>query len=92
MQPFFTCKGCDQKKLANPRLKGQQEYCGDAACQRARKTAWQKKRMAENASYQAKQTACVKKWRTSRPLYQYQRAYRETHPEYIAMNRQKQKI
>ena len=48
--------------------------------------------MAEDPSYRAKQTACVKKWRQPRRLDQYQRAYRKTHPEYVEANREKQRI
>ena len=92
MSTFFSCKGCGHTKPANIRLKGNQEYCGDPKCQRARKAAWQKKKMAEDPSYKAKQTACVNRWRQNRPLHQYQRAYREDHPEYVKANREKQRI
>ena len=92
MTKMFTCKNCRQEKTANPRLKGDQEYCGDDACQLARKAAWKKKRMADDPSYKAKKMAGVNRWRKNRPLHEYQKKYRKTHPEYAETNRQKQKI
>ena len=48
--------------------------------------------MADDPSYRAKQTACVKNWRRQRRLDQYQRAYRKNHSEYVDANREKQRI
>lgn len=90
--PTFTCTNCGEKKQANPRLKGDQKYCGDQPCQRARKAEYQRTKMAKDADYRAKQIACVKKWQKHRPLHQYMKEYRENHPEYVERNRLLQRI
>ena len=91
MQRTFTCKGCRQEKLINPKLKGNQGYCGAVACQRARKAAWQKKKMASDPQYRADQIACLARWRKKRPLDQYQSQYRSEHPDYVQKNRLSQR-
>jgi hypothetical protein len=73
-------------------LKGEQEYCDDPECQRARKAAWQKEKKVKDLEYRARQIECLKRWRESRPLHQYQREYRENHPDYVARNREQQRI
>lgn len=81
MQKTIICKNCEKEKSANPRLKGNQEYCGDPECQRARKAAWQREKMAKDADYRADKKESNKQWRKNRPAHQYQRPYREQHPD-----------
>jgi hypothetical protein len=92
MQKTFICKNCEEEKPANPRLKGKQTYCGDPECQRARKAAWQREKMAKDADYPANKKESNKKWRQDRPAHQYQRQYRQEHPNYVEANRQKQRL
>lgn len=92
MQKTFICKHCKREKPANFRLKGNQEYCGDIECQQARKAAWQREKMARNADYRANKKERNQQWRKSRPAHQYQRQYREEHPDYVEKNREKQRI
>ncbi len=92
MQKTFICKHCKVEKAANFRLKGNQEYCGDIKCQRARKAAWQREKMARDADYRANKKESNKQWRKSRPAHRYQRQYREGHPDYVEKNRKKQRI
>jgi hypothetical protein len=92
MAQTFTCKNCHKIKTKNPRLKGQQHYCGDKPCQRARKTAWQKQKMANDSAYQEKQCQAMDNWRKHKPLHQYQKEYRATHPDYVRHNRTRQTI
>jgi len=92
MQSTFICKSCQREKDANVRLKGEQEYCDDPECQRARKAAWQNEKKAKDPEYRARQIECLKRWRVNRPLHQYQREYRESHPKYVTRNRKQQKI
>lgn len=91
MTKTFVCKNCGERKPSNPRLKGRQDYCGDAECQRVRKRLWQKKKMAHDADYRDRQIACLKRWREQRPLDKYQSQYREKHPAYVEKNCQLQK-
>ena len=92
MATTFICINCRQLKPANIRLKGKQEYCGAAECQRARKAAWQKEKMARDPEYHSQQSECVHKWRKKRPCDQYQKQYRQDHPEYVKKNRELQII
>lgn len=88
----FICHNCHEEQDTNYRLiDGTQHYCGAAKCQRARKAAWQRDKMRNNAKYRAKQIACLKQWRKRRPLDQYQKQYRQSHPEYVEQNRQQQR-
>ena len=87
MQRSFICKGCNREKLGNPKLKGNQHYCGAPACQRARKAVWQKEKKALDPQYRADQIDCLARWRKKRPLDQYQRRYRSEHPAYVLKNR-----
>lgn len=92
MQKTFICKNCKKEKPTNFRLKGNHKYCSDIECQRARKAAWQREKMAKDAEYRADKKESNEKWRKNRPAHQYQRQYREEHPDYVEDNRNKQRI
>jgi ribosomal protein L37E len=92
MQITITCKNCGHEVSANFRLKGNQQYCGAPKCQRLRKRAWQKAKITTDKKYRAQQSACLKRWRQRRPLNQYQKLYRDRHPEYVEKNREKQRL
>lgn len=92
MKKTFICKNCRKRKPLNPRLKGEQKYCGAPECQRARKAEWQRKNMAEKPKYYARQKKCVEKWRKTKPANKYQDEYRKNNSEYTDRNRKKQKI
>jgi hypothetical protein len=92
MAKMFVCKNCQQLKPANIRLKANQGYCDENKCQRARKAAWQKEKMANDPNYRAKQIECLNEWRKKRPLDKYQKLYRQQHPEYVKRNRELQRI
>lgn len=89
---MFICRHCGQEKAANPRLKGQQQYCGEAACQRARKAAWQREKLAADENYRTRQKGCQKKWRVHQPSHQYLAGYRRDHPAYVERNREQQRL
>lgn len=92
MQNTITCKNCGREAPANFRLKGNQQYCSDPRCQRLRKRAWQKAKMATDEKYRAKQIASLQRWRKRRPLHQYQKLYRDSHPQYVEKNHEKQRL
>jgi hypothetical protein len=48
--------------------------------------------MAKDADYRARQIQCVQKWRKNKPAHKYQNQYRQDHPDYVSVNREKQKI
>ena len=92
MSVMFTCKHCQQDKPINPKRKGEQMYCGDPACQRARKAAWQRQRMANDPDYCVAQRKAVRQWRTNKPDHEYQAQYRKHHADYVERNRIKQRL
>ena len=87
----ITCYCCGEEIKANPRLKGYQLYCSKAECQRARKTDWKNKKMLSDEGFRKKQIGHIKQWRREKPAHQYMSSYRQDHPEYVEMNRQKQR-
>jgi hypothetical protein len=92
MQTKLLCKNGGHEVPANFRLKGNQQYCGDPECQRVRKRAWQKNKMATDRKYRRKQIACLVRWRKEHALHRYQKQYRDDHPEYVEKNREKQRL
>jgi len=91
MATLFLCRHCKTIQPANIRLKGTQYYCSQPACQRARKAAWQKDKLARDPQYRVQQQECLRAWRKRRPLDQYQTQYRLQHPAYVERNRILQK-
>jgi nitrous oxide reductase len=92
MANTFVCINCHQLKPANIHLKGNQDYCNASECQRARKTAWQKEKITHDSNYHSQQLEYVRTWRKKRPSHQYQKQYRQDHPEYVKKNRELQII
>jgi hypothetical protein len=86
----FRCQSCQLEKPANYRLP-EQKYCADPKCQRVRRRDYQKNRTQQETIYHQNQMACRAAWRRKRSLAQYQRAYRENHPDYVKQNRDKQR-
>ena len=78
------CAHCGCLLDLNPRSKNQR-YCGKKECQRARKRAWQKNKMATDPDYRANQRECNKAWQEKNR--HYWRNYRKNHPEYAERNR-----
>jgi hypothetical protein len=87
----FTCCCCHQVIPLNPKLKGNQLYCGKAECQRARKRDWKQRRIKTDEDFHQKQLGYGKKWRRGYPADQYMNKYRQAHPEYVDKNRSRQK-
>lgn len=90
MLKTITCNHCKSKVAENPRLKVEQKYCGKPGCQAARKTEWYRKKIAVSPEYSNNQKESKRKWRREKPSHEYQRRYRERHPEYVKKNRQQQ--
>ena len=88
----FICKSCKQQRELNLRLKSIQQYCSASKCQRARKRAWQKEKMATDAQNREKHRAAQRRWCKEKPLDRYQAQYRQRHPKYVEKNRERQKV
>ena len=92
MKKTFICNNCKKQKPVNIRLIVPQHYCGDAPCQRARKAEWQRHKKASDADYRARQKQGVKHWQQQKPLHRYMSQYRQEHRDYVAQNRDQQKV
>ena len=65
----FICLNCSKEKTVDPRSRGNQNYCGDAPCQRKRKSNWQRQRLKTDEDYRANQKVADEQWRKKRPSY-----------------------
>lgn len=90
MPRTFTCQHCGKVTTRDPRLKRKQKYCSFKGCQNARKRAFDKK-VEPTARGKLLRQQRNKRWRENRPAHEYQRSYRDLHPEYDCSNREKQK-
>ena len=71
----FRCRHC--KKLCYQRTE-QQQYCGQQACQKARKNAWRRRKAEVDPDYRANQRASTQAWLASQGgSSAYYRRYRE---------------
>jgi hypothetical protein len=94
----LVCRHCGKEVPSNKKLKHLiQYYCGDKACQAARKLSFERHKYKTNPSFRSHklQSARDRKKKQAdegNPLAcsQYQRDYRASHPEYVLDNRQKQ--
>jgi len=82
------CAHCRRLMRLNPRVKSQR-YCGSRACQRARKTSWQREQMSRDRDYQANHKRAQADWAEGNPGYWA--LYRSSHPDYRERNRILQK-
>ncbi len=80
----IRCAHCRSRFVPNPRVKTQR-FCSAKPCQQARKTEWQRHKMATDPDYQANQRESQSAWRTQHPGYW--RAYRQRRPGYGERNR-----
>jgi hypothetical protein len=85
----IVCVHCQATVITNPRSKNQR-YCGKAACQRARKTAWEKAKTATDSDYRANRKHSRKTWAESHR--DYWKAYRRRNPEKVLRNRLLQQV
>lgn len=68
----FTCSCCHLTLPANPRIKDQ-HFCGQPACQRARKTQWQRAKLLSDREYLDNQRDACRAWRETHRDYWRQR-------------------
>ena len=84
MHRTIRCAHCRCRFLPDPRVKSQR-FCANKACQRARKTQWQRDKMTTDPDDQANQRDAQQSWQHQHP--QYWREYRQQHAAYRARNR-----
>jgi len=85
----FICRNCGRRCRCNPRIKNQ-EYCSAPACQKARKRLHDKRTITTPRGKSLKKRR-NEKWRDTRPAHEYQKDYRDTHPDYVKRNRELQR-
>jgi len=88
MNRKIRCAHCRRMFYPDPRVRDQR-YCSTAVCQRARKSLWQRRKMAADADYRANQRDCQKSWQERHPGYW--RQYRGRRSDYHRANRLLQK-
>lgn len=88
MKTPLRCASCRKKFKPNPRSKNQ-NYCGNAFCQKARKRQWQREKMRSDPDYKENQRQAAKTWREKNP--DYSKSYRASNSDYVRRNREAQK-
>ena len=66
----------------------QQEVCGEADCQKRRRTEYRRQKLNTDEEYRQVCRDSSRKWRSRNPGYW--KGYREKHPDAVAQNREKQ--
>jgi hypothetical protein len=84
MNQQLRCAHCRCRFVPNPRVKTQR-FCSTKPCQQARKTQWQRQKIATDPDYQADQRDGQSAWRKQHR--DYWRQYRQEHPAYRERNR-----
>lgn len=92
MPGYFYCCECGKRTRMNPRLKIRQKYCGGKSCQQSRKNKWEREQLRKDPFYHQRRYEQKARWRKSRPAHEYQRFYRESHPDYVKVNLEKQHL
>jgi hypothetical protein len=92
MADYFYCQHCGMRIRKNPRLKIRQKYCGKKSCQQSRKNIWERERMKKDPSYRKKRHGQKARWRVVHKADQYQKVYRQNHPDYVTGNRERQQL
>ena len=84
----FRCACCRRILPRNPKV-NDQEYCGVKACQRARKSKWQREKQQIDPDYRANRRESQRAWQKKNPSYW--RRYRHKNPDYDERNRELQR-
>lgn len=82
------CAACGKLFGVRPQVPDQ-SYCADEACQRERKKLWQRDRRTTDPDYRDNQARAQEAWLARNP--DYWNRYRQRHPEYTQLNRERQR-
>ena len=88
MHSTFICLHCGKSVPHDPRIK-KHKYCSSKNCQNARKRLFELKTCPTPKGKSLK-NGRNKRWRDARPAHEYQKQYRESHPDYVKRNREMQ--
>lgn len=89
MSEVRTCVVCGEVFVPRAQCPNQ-KCCSRLACQRTRKTLWQKEKIKSDPDYRENKQRAQTRWRESHP--DYWRTYREGHQAYASKNRELQRI
>jgi len=92
MAGYFYCQHCGNRIRKNPRIKEGQEYCGCKSCQQVRKNKWEREKLKKDPSYRKRRCDQKARWRKDHNADQYQKVYRQNHPDYVKGNRERQQL
>ena len=88
MRPSRSCRYCQQ--IFQPSIyRPQQRVCGEAECQRKRRSEYHRDRIRNDAAYAEDVRASQRKWRQANR--DYWKRYREQHLESVERNRSRQR-
>ncbi|MFA5419083.1 MAG: hypothetical protein WC341_11560 [Bacteroidales bacterium] len=95
----MVCRHCGKRVRSNKKLKHFiQHYCGEKACQAARKLSFDRNKYKTNELFRSNKLQRARDGKKKQadagnPFFasQYQRDYRETHPAYVLENKLQQK-
>ncbi|MBF0547014.1 MAG: hypothetical protein HQM08_21415 [Candidatus Riflebacteria bacterium] len=88
MEEYKKCRYCGKRFVPHPAVPFQ-KYCSEPTCQKARKRAWQKEKLANDKDYKENQKRSQKRWFSENRGYW--RSYRNRKPQYTRQNRVQQK-
>lgn len=83
------CMNCQQVFRRQPQNKDQC-YCSEKRCQRARKSNWQRQKLANDPEYQNNHKASQKTWQAAHQ--DYWKKYRQKNPDQAERNRKLQMV
>jgi hypothetical protein len=85
---FVRCCYC-QQVFQPSRYRPQQKVCSQAGCQQRRRTEYHRNRIRDDEDYRQVCLDSPRKWRACHP--DYWQKYRQSHPQVVERNRQKQR-
>lgn len=88
MSAARRCRYC-QQVFQPSQYRPQQAVCSRAECQRRRRTEYHRNRIRTDEEYRQVCLDSPRKWRSRHP--DYWRRYRDSHPQVVDANRQKQR-
>ena len=91
----IVCLYCARRVITNKKLKHlEQHYCGNIECQRYRKLLFDRNKYKNNQEFRILKLEKARERQRQQDLQypsEYQRAYRQSHPEYVLQNRLQQR-
>lgn len=78
-----TCASCTRLFTVRPQSPAQ-TFCSEPECQRRRRQAWNKQKLASDPDYRANQLAAQRAWHGRNPDYWHSYRMRRKHPDAVS--------